>query len=122
MAARQIVRKHRVKASAGNVYKDLGFRNAETELAKAQLAHRIVTVIEERELTQLQAARLLGIDQPGVSHLMRGNLKRFSMDRLFRLLNALGRDVEIVVKPKSRSRAHGSVTVAPARRRPRKSA
>ena len=123
MAGKQISRKRqRVIASTGNVFKDLGFRDAEAELAKAQLAHRIVSIIEERGLTQQQAAEILGIDQPGVSHLVRGNLKRFSMDRLFRFLNALGRDVEIVVKPKSRSRTRASVRVAPARRKSRRSA
>jgi len=115
-------KRHRVTASTGNVFKDLGFRDAETELAKAQLAHRVVSIMEERRLTQQQAAEILGIDQPGVSHLVCGNLKRFSMDRLFRFLNALGSDVEIVVKPKSRSRTRASVRVAPARRTSRRSA
>ena len=123
MAARQLTRKrNRVTPSTGNVYKDLGFPNAGTEFAKAKLAHRIVSVIEDLELTQRKAAEILGIDQPGISHLVRGNLKRFSMDRLFRFLNALGCDVEITVKPKPRSRANASVRVAPARKGSRRTA
>ena len=121
MAARQIApKRRRVQASTGNVYRDLGFPDAASELAKAQLAHRIVSVIEDRGLTQCRAADVLGIDQPGVSHLVRGNLKRFSMDRLFRFLNALGRDVEIVVKQKPRSRAEASVRVTGPRKKLRR--
>ena len=123
MAARQLASKrNRVTPSSGNVYKDLGLPNAGTELAKAKLAHRIVRVIEDLELTQQKAAETLGIDQPGISHLVRGNLKRFSMDRLFRFLNALGRDVEIIIKPKPRSRAHASVRVASAGKKSRRTA
>ena len=123
MASRQVTRKRqRPAASTGNVFKDLGFPDAGTELAKAQLAHRIVSVIEDQGLTQRQAAAVLGIDQPGISHLVRGNLKRFSMDRLFRLLNALGRDVEIVIKPKPPSRGHALVRVAPDGKKSRRTA
>jgi predicted XRE-type DNA-binding protein len=105
MAKRKVRRRrHQVKQSTGNVFADLGFPRADVELAKAQLAHRIAEVIDSRALTQRQAGEILGLDQPGVSHLMRGNLKRFSMDRLFRFLVVLGRDVEIVVKPRSRTR------------------
>src|SRR6476469_3942811 len=56
-------------------------------------------VIAERKLSQVRAAKLLGIDQPKVSALLRGKLDGFSIDRLFRFLNALGRDVEIVIRP-----------------------
>ena len=123
MAARKMTgRQKRVTPSAGNVFADLGFREAAAELAKAELAHRIVRAIRGRGLTQHQAAEVLGIDQPGVSHLVRGNLKRFSMDRLFRFLNLLGRDVEIVVRTKPRSRSRAAVRVAPAGGRSRQSA
>jgi predicted XRE-type DNA-binding protein len=67
--------------------------------AKAQIAYLIGGILEERKLTQKAAARLLGIDQPKVSELLHGKLEGWSSDRLFRFLNALGRDVEIVIKP-----------------------
>lgn len=88
-----------VEESHGNVFADLGLENPEELLAKAELVHRICDIIEERSLTQVRAAELLGIDQPKVSALMRGKLDGFSTDRLFRFLNALGSDVEIVVRP-----------------------
>jgi predicted XRE-type DNA-binding protein len=88
-----------IEQSSGNVFADLALANPEELLAKAQLVNRICGIIAERKLTQTKAASLLGIDQPKVSALMRGKLDGFSLDRLFRFLNALGRDVEIVVRP-----------------------
>ena len=94
-----------------NVFADLGFSDPEEALAKAELARRIGEIIRRRRLTQAQAARILSIDQPKVSHLLRGRLSGFSIERLFKFLNALGRDVEITVRPKPRSRERATVTV-----------
>jgi predicted XRE-type DNA-binding protein len=88
-----------IEESSGNVFTDLGLKNPEELLAKAELVHRVCAIIAERKLTQLRAAKLLGIDQPKISALMRGKLDGFSTDRLFRFLNALGSDVEIVIRP-----------------------
>ena len=93
-----------IEESSGNVFADLGLNNPEELLAKAQLVQRICDIIAERKLTQVRAARLLGIDQPKVSALMRGKLDGFSTDRLFRFLNALGSDVDIVIRPARRGR------------------
>ena len=60
--------------SSGNVYADLR--------AKADLAHRIVDIIEARKLTQVQAGKVLNVDQPKVSALKRGRLTDFSIERL----------------------------------------
>jgi predicted XRE-type DNA-binding protein len=88
-----------IEESSGNVFADIGLKNPEELLAKAQLVQRIADIIAERKLTQARAAKLLGIDQPKVSALLRGKLEGFSTDRLFRFLNALGCDVEIVIRP-----------------------
>jgi predicted XRE-type DNA-binding protein len=88
-----------IEPSNGNVFADLDLRNPNELLAKAELVHRICDIITEHKLTQGRAAAVLGIDQPKVSALMRGKLDGFSLDRLFRFLNALGRDVEIVIRP-----------------------
>ena len=93
-----------IEESSGNVFADLGLKNPEELLAKVQLVQRICDIIAERKLTQVRAAKLLGIDQPKVSALMRGRLDGFSTDRLFRFLNALGSDVEIVIRPARRGR------------------
>jgi predicted XRE-type DNA-binding protein len=100
-----------VEASSGNVFADLGLPDAEELLAKSRIVYRICDIIAERKLTQEQAAEILGVDQPKISALMRGKLSGFSTDRLFRFLNALDRDVEIVIKKKPHSRRRAQVRV-----------
>jgi predicted XRE-type DNA-binding protein len=81
-------------------------------LAKAELAAKIVAEIQRRRITQAQAAAVLGIDQPKISALKQGKLSGFSIERLMRLLLLLGRDVEIAVKEKPRSRPTARLRVA----------
>ena len=100
-----------VHQSMGNVFADLNLENAAELFAKSGLVHRIAQIIKRRKLTQVQAATLLGIDQPKVSNLLRGQLDGFSTERLFRFLNALDQDVEIVIKQKESSRKHAEVRV-----------
>jgi predicted XRE-type DNA-binding protein len=100
-----------VTASSGNVFADLGFAEPDEELTKAKLAGLIWHEIERRRLTQVEAAALMGIDQPKVSALLNGRLANFSIDRLMRLLNALGQDVDITIRTKPRNRAHGRTRV-----------
>jgi predicted XRE-type DNA-binding protein len=88
----------RIEQGSGNVFADLGFSNPDLALAKAELVKRIRELIEERQLTQVRAAKLLGLDQPKVSALVRGRVEGYSIDRLFRFLTALGQRVEITVR------------------------
>ncbi|SKB13896.1 conserved hypothetical protein [Planktothrix sp. PCC 11201] len=92
----------KIQASSGNIFQDIGFPNAEEMLMKAELVRQISELIDQRELTQVEAAKLLGIDQPKVSALIRGKLSGFSIERLLRFLNLLGCDIEIVVKKKQK--------------------
>src|SRR3546814_7200558 len=98
-----------VTEGSGNVFADLGFVEAEDELTKAQLARLIRLVIKRQRLTQVAAAKLMGLDQPKVSALLNGRLANFSSERLMRLLTALGLDVDITVKAKPRDRARGQI-------------
>ncbi|MEG5060149.1 helix-turn-helix transcriptional regulator [Microcoleus sp. A2-C5] len=100
-----------IQVSSGNIFADLGMPNADEMLMKAELVRQINQIITQRKLNQLQAAEVLGIDQPKVSALMRGKLTGFSTERLFRFLNALGCDVQIVVKPKLKSPAIPGISV-----------
>src|SRR6267143_1943720 len=109
--AKRGVAAHRMEHSSGNVFEDLGLPDAAALLAKSELVSRISDIIVERGLTQAQAAKILGVNQPKVSALMRGNLDGFSSDRLFRFLNALGSDIEIAVKPRARSSRRPSIRV-----------
>jgi predicted XRE-type DNA-binding protein len=100
-----------VHASRGNVFADLGLPDAEEAKAKASLAQRISEVIALKELTQVQAASLLGIDQPKISHLLRGRLTGFSTDRLLKYLTLLDQDFQIVIRSKAPSHKHGTLSV-----------
>lgn len=103
-----------ITRGSGNVFADLGLPNPEERLAKAQLAYAISQVIDERGLTQREAAKLIGVDQPKVSHILRGRLADFSTERLMSFLTALGRDIEIVITPSPKSRKKGRLRVAAA--------
>jgi len=98
-----------VQSSSGNIFADLDLDNPEERLVKAELARKISSIIAAQNLTQAEAATLLSIDQPKVSALVNGKLSGFSTAWLFRFLNALGSDVEIVVKPKSLTQAQTRV-------------
>ena len=112
MAVRKGSRRHEdVHESTGNVFRDMGLPNADERLAKAELARVIRKSIEERGLTQTEAADLLGIKQPDVSDLVRGKLARFSMERLERFLNALDLEIRIQVGPRPRGKRRAGVTV-----------
>lgn len=100
-----------VVESCGNVFADLGLPNSEELLAKATLALKISDIIKGRHLSQVEAAKVLGTTQPKVSNLLNGRLQGFSMERLLRFLNALDRDVQIIVKRRSRSRKRARFTV-----------
>jgi predicted XRE-type DNA-binding protein len=114
----------KVTPADGNIFETLGFPDAEELKAKADLVIQIIQIIEERGLKQMEAAEIMGVDQPKVSALVNGKLDGFSMERLYRFLNALGMDIEIVVtpKPKSREDAMLSVTRKASRRRARQTA
>lgn len=88
-----------VERGSGNVFADLDIPNPDIAVAKAELVQRIRQLITVRKLTQSKAATLLGLDQPKVSALLRGRVEGYSIDRLFRFLNALGQRVEITVRP-----------------------
>ncbi|HEX8697097.1 MAG TPA: helix-turn-helix transcriptional regulator [Longimicrobium sp.] len=102
------------EVSSGNVFADVGRENAEELLAKAELVHQITLLIEQRGISQSQAAELLGTTQPTVSDLIRGRLSKFSMERLIYFLNRLDRDVEIVVREKPVTEDRARIRVAAA--------
>jgi predicted XRE-type DNA-binding protein len=116
MAKRASVKAGAIKVtkSGGNVFADLGFAEPEEELTKAQLAAHIRHVIRRKRLTQIAAARVMGVDQPKISALFNGRLNGFSSDRLMRMLVALGQDVEIAIRPKPRTRGRARIRVVEA--------
>jgi predicted XRE-type DNA-binding protein len=101
----------KIEKGSINVYADLGVADAEEMLVKAQLASKIAEIIKLRKLTQTQAAALLGMTQPKLSNMLRGRFRGISEAKMLECMTLLGRDVQIVVKPVSRSRKTGHVSV-----------
>jgi predicted XRE-type DNA-binding protein len=94
----------KITRGSGNVFEDLGFDNPEEYQAKAELALQIIKIIEDRALTQKEAATLIGATQPDISKLKSGQLKGFTLDRLFSFLLRLNRNIQIrVTKAKGKS-------------------
>ena len=96
---------------SGNVFADLSLPEPGRRLAKAELARNIGAIINQRGLTQTEAAALLGIDQPKVSAITRGRLAAFSLNRLLTLVNLLGTDIEISIAPKPEPTRPSSLVV-----------
>jgi len=99
----------RVKEGSGNVFADLGLPNPEQELLKAQLTLQIYTILKNSCRTQVEIAKILGVQQPQVSLLMRNRAGSFSVGRLMEFLTALRQDVQITVRPARRE--HGALSV-----------
>lgn len=100
-----------IEEGSGNVYADLRVADAQAMHVKARLASKIADIIGRRHLTQQQAADILGIPQPKLSGLLRGQFRGISEAKMIECLNRLGRDVEIVVRKAPRSHSQGQTQV-----------
>jgi predicted XRE-type DNA-binding protein len=100
-----------VEVGSRNVYADLGFANADEMLVKAQLVSKISEIIEERGYSQTEAAQRLGLPQPKLSKLVRGQFRGISERKLMDCLTRLGKDIQIVVREHASGRKVGHVSV-----------
>jgi predicted XRE-type DNA-binding protein len=100
-----------IEEGSGNVYADLQTPDVEAMYVKARLSSKIGDIIRHRHLTQQQAAEILGIPQPKLSGLLRGQFRGISEAKMIECLNRLGRDVEIVVRKAPRSHLQGHTQV-----------
>jgi predicted XRE-type DNA-binding protein len=114
MASRNADHDTAIVRGTKNVFADLGYPDAAERQAKLRLAYALNQVLEQRKLSQAEAAKVLGVTQPKVSALRHYKLAGFSVERLMTLLTALGHDVEIVIKRKPRSRRAGRISVVAA--------
>ncbi len=113
MAGNESVSQLEFEKGSGNVFADLGFPDSQQELLKARLTYEIYKIIEQRKLTQQQAAEILGISQSYVSDLKRNRSGRFSVGKLLELLNALDMDVEVKLKKHpARSKEGAGISVS----------
>ena len=114
MARRNVEPREAIIRGTENVFADLGFPDAAKRQARLRLVYALNQVLEERKLSQADAANVLGISQPKVSALRNYKLAGFSVERLMNLLTALGQDVEIVIRRKPRSRKTARIRVVAA--------
>ena len=108
-----MTRKVKVDVGSGNIFADLGLPDANTHFLKAQIVAEIYRLTNQSKLTQAQAGKLIGISQPEVSRMFKGNFREYSIDRLMAFLTAFDRDVEIVVKPHKKSGKAGRIKFRP---------
>ena len=101
-----------VRRSSGNVYADLGLPDAERLKIKSGLVVEIRKAMRRLGLTQQDAAKRMGITQPKVSDMMRGDFSNLSERKLMDCLNRLGYDIEIKVKPASKRVGHLMLAIA----------
>ena len=101
----------KIEISSGNVYADLGDSQADEMLVKARLAFKIGEIIKQRHLTQVEAADLLGLTQPKLSGLLRGQFRGVSEAKMLECLNRLGRDAQIAIRKRPRSLVDGHTSV-----------
>ena len=109
---RKSAKEEYITVGSGNVFADLGIPNPEQELLKAELTLQIYRIIKQRNLTQTEAGKILGISQPHVSALARNRAGNFSIGRLLDFLTALGQNVEITVTPADKAQGELSVVLA----------
>jgi predicted XRE-type DNA-binding protein len=104
-------RRQSVTKSNGNVFADLGLPSSESDMLKVHIARAITITLERRNLTQTEAAEILGTDQAKISEIVRGRLKSFAIERLLSYLLRLGRDVDVRISKKLNENRPGELRV-----------
>ena len=100
-----------IEKGSANLFEDLGLPDAAEMQVKATLAAKIGEILKQRHLTQVQAAEILGMPQPKLSNMLRGQFRGISEAKMLECMNRLGRDVQIVVRKPSRSKTTGRTSV-----------
>jgi predicted XRE-type DNA-binding protein len=95
----------KVTRSSGNIFADIGLANASEHELKARIVLTLDRTIRAMGLTQSAAAKRIGIAQPDLSKIIRGNFSGFSLERLLGAVTKLGNDVEIKIKTRRSAQA-----------------
>jgi predicted XRE-type DNA-binding protein len=108
-----MARKIKVDVGSGNIFADLGLPDADVHFLKAQIVSEIYRLTNEHKLSQAKAGKRMGISQPEVSRMFKGNFREYSIERLMGFLTGFNRDVEIVTKPHKKLGRSGRITFHP---------
>lgn len=92
---------------SGNIFADLGVKNPEEALLKSRVVGEIQRIVESRNLTSSEAAKIVGLTPSKLNDVLRGRLSGYSMERLLRMVNALGHDVEVKISKRRRANVPG---------------
>jgi predicted XRE-type DNA-binding protein len=103
----------KVHESDPNIFVDLQLPDANGHFLKAQIVAELYRLTTARKLTQAKAGERMGISQPEVSRLFKGNFGEYSIERLMQFLTAFDQDVEIVAKPRAKTGHRGHITFKP---------
>ena len=110
--AKRMIEGIEIEISSGNVFADLGLADAEKLKIKSGLVFEIIRAVRRLGLTQEEAGRRMGIAQPKVSAMMRGDFANLSERKLMECLNRLGYDIEIKVRPAAEPIGHLTLAIA----------
>ena len=102
-----------IEEGSGNVFADLGIPEPDDMLLRSSLVVALRHAIRMRALTQTAAAKRIGVGQADLSKLLGGQLRRYTAERLMRMLTALDQDIEIIVRPRAAAGEAGRITVHP---------
>ena len=91
--------KIKFEQGSANVFQDLDLPDADELFLKAKLGFEVFQIIEDRKLTQAEAAEILRVKQPEISQLKKGKFNHYSVERLLAFLNQLNHDIEIHIIP-----------------------
>ena len=101
----------KVHVGSGNVFADLELPDAEDQLIKSNIVIELRRLIKARKLNQTAAAKMIGIGQPDLSHILRGRFRGYSVERLMRMLTAFDQDIDIVVRPRKKGGKPGRIAL-----------
>jgi predicted XRE-type DNA-binding protein len=110
--AKRIIDNIEVEIGSGNVFAELGLPDANKLQIKSGLVIEITKAVRKLGLTKEEAARHMGITQPKVPGMLRGDFANLSERKLMDCLNRPGYDIEIKVKPATEPLGHLMLAVA----------
>ncbi|WP_417411420.1 helix-turn-helix domain-containing protein [Hoeflea sp.] len=102
-----------IYAGDPNIFAELGLPDADSQFLKAQIVAELYRLTQDAKMTQARAGARMGISQPEVSRLFKGNFREYSVERLIGFLTSFDQDVEIVAKPRTRDGTRGTITFRP---------
>ncbi|PSB63810.1 transcriptional regulator [Chroococcidiopsis cubana SAG 39.79] len=98
--------------SSGNVFADLDLEDAEEYLTRGKIGIQVLRLLKQRNLKQREISQLLGIPQPEVSYLMRGEFQRFSEGKLIAFLKRLDTEISLHLRPRHAGTQAGETVIS----------